>query len=241
MRFYLVFLLIATITISTFVPIDSFEEKIEATKVEIDVSTDGDSKPIDLSEKTVVKKGPQSRFVKNIKVESIDKAWEEGDSSDELENEYEIQRKVAAKVQKNKGFNMERPQDIAKMMKKDPLAFSASSSGGGATMYFVELKDANQGGKKWTKKMVDDVATRWGGLMKSGNLPATVFNIGDSKNEDKGEGRLLVNVEKGWLSVDSMKFILSQPETAKLTKDNKDYTAKDLGISDDDDEDDDDD
>jgi hypothetical protein len=64
-----------------------------------------------------------------------------------------------------------------------------------------------------------------------------VFNIGDKD----GEGKLLVNVEKGWNALEAMKFVASQPETLKLTRDNKDYTAADLGIKDPDDDDDDDD
>jgi hypothetical protein len=180
----------------------------------------------------------KSRFNKKIDVSGIEKSWESGDDEDELENEYEIRRKVAQKVQKRKnGINLDRPEDIANLVKKDPLSLAGlNSNGASGLMYFVDLKPKQSNGKVWTKKLLDDLAAKWSGMMKSGSLPANVFNIG----EQEKEARFLVNCDKGWMVTDSMKFVMQQPETVKISKDNKDYYPKDYGINQDDDDDDDD-
>jgi hypothetical protein len=180
----------------------------------------------------------KSRFTKKIDVDKIEKSWQKGDGSIELENEYEHQAKVAAKRSKNKGMSIPSdPNELAKAIKKDPLAFKNNKSSGAAVMFFVDLRFKRPNGRSWTKKSVDTLAKRWTSLLTSGSLGANVFNIGDKD----GEGKLLVNVEKGWNALEAMKFVASQPETLKLTRDNKDYTAADLGIKDPDDDDDDDD
>lgn len=180
----------------------------------------------------------KSRFNKNLDVSGIEKAWESGDDEDELENEYDIRRKVAQKVQQRKtGFNAEKPEDIAKLVKKDPLAFAGlNSNGASGLMYFVDLKPKQSNGKDWTKQLLDSLASKWSGMMKSGSLPANVYNIGEQEKEP----RFLVNCDKGWMVTDSMKFVMQQFETVKISKDNKDYFPSDYGINQDDDDDDDD-
>jgi hypothetical protein len=71
--------------------------------------------------------GVKSRFNKNIAVDKIEKAWEEGDSKEELEMEFEVNRRVGQRIQSKK-VDMSDPTAIAKMFKKDPLA--AVSMGG---------------------------------------------------------------------------------------------------------------
>ena len=48
-----------------------------------------------------------------------------------------------------------------------------------------------------------------------------MFNLGEST----GDNQLLVSMDKGWQSNDILKFILTQPETFKLSRDNKDVFA----------------
>ena len=71
-------------------------------------------------------------------------------------------------------------------------------------------------------------------MMKTAHLQANVFNLGEST----GDNQLLVSMDKGWQSNDILKFILTQPETFKLSRDNKDVLASEYQerLEDDDDE-----
>jgi Chaperone for wingless signalling and trafficking of LDL receptor len=102
------------------------------------------------------------------------------------------------------------------------------SGGSGGKMAFVDLKETNAKGEKMTKRDVDELASLWSSLIKSGSLQANVFNIGDSK--------ILLSVDKGWMLGDVIKFVMSRPETVKVTLDSKDYYPKDFNKSDDDDD-----
>ena len=39
---------------------------------------------------------------------------------------------------------------------------------------------------------------------------------------------MLLNIEKGWLIADIVRFVLKQPEVVKVVKDNKDYFPGDV-------------
>ncbi len=182
---------------------------------DVEVSDSSEAVP---TENVQSQKQPASRFTKNFDEKKLAKEWEAGDAAEELEQEFERSRKTAEKIQKRKpGFDINKPETISKMMKKDPLAFTAASSGAGGVMCFVELKKRKLDGRHWTKADVDKLTARWTGLLKSGSLPATVFNIGDhEKHAEDVAPRLLMNIDKGWMAVEVMKFALSQPETVKV-------------------------
>jgi len=44
---------------------------------------------------------------------------------------------------------------------------------------------------------------------------------------------MLLNIEKGWLIADIVRFVLKQPEVVKVVKDNKDYFPGDVPDDDD--------
>lgn len=185
----------------------------------------------------------QSKFSKTIDINKIEKAWQSGDEAEELEQEFEATQKVSEKRNKKKnkkssgmndqGFD---PKLLAEQYRNDPFAFMGG--GGGTAMLFVELKQVLTDGSPWKKKDVDNLAMKWTSLMKSGSLPGTVYNVGDQKassDVDK-EPKVLVTLDKNWMTKELMKFLLTQPETVKVSKDSRDFTKADLKDDDDDDE-----
>ena len=180
---------------------------------------------ISFCEEKTEEKRRKSRFARPIDVSKIEKEWEQGDSEAELELEYLKQEKIAEKVG-NQPFDMNSPK----------LAEAAAMGGTKSTMFFVDLKPLQSNGKPWTKDAVDLIAAKWQGLMKSGTIPALVYNIGDS-DKKPDQPNLLVNCEKNWRVTEAMKFVLDQPETIKITKDSQVYTANSFDDDDDDDED----
>ena len=165
---------------------------------------------------------------KTINSDALEKAWESGDDEVELEHEFEVNRRVGAKVQ-SKRLNLDDPTSIQKLFKKDPLASAGLS--GSTVMMFVELKTTQPNGKPWTKDDVEKLAGRWASLMRSGSVSCTVYNI---SGDDLKQPRLLMNVDKGWTTSDVIRFALQQPETIKVTKDNRDYTPEEYGEVEDD-------
>ena len=179
----------------------------------------------------------QSKFSKPIDINKIEKAWKSGDEAEELEEEFEVTKKVSDKKNKKKkngqAFD---PQKLAEQARKDPLAFMGG--GGGTAMLFVELKQVLADGSPWKKKDVDNLAMKWSSLMKSGSLPGTVYNVGDQKasSDIDKEPKVLVTLDKNWMTKELMRFLLTQPETVKVSKDSRDFTKADLKDDDEDDE-----
>jgi hypothetical protein len=120
---------------------------------------------------------------------------------------------------------MNNPEAIKKMMKQNPMAFSGlGQAAQGASMVFVELQDTQQDGKPWDKESVDKLCGKWSALLKTAHLHANTFNLGDV--EKKGSKRqVLVSIDKGWQAPEIFKFVMTQWETVKITKDSKDYMA----------------
>jgi hypothetical protein len=80
------------------------------------------------------------------------------------------------------------------------------------------------------------LCSKWSALLKTAHLHANTFNLGEVEKKDSPR-QILVSIDKGWQAPDIFKFVLTQWETVKLTKDSKDYFAKDFKDSlDDDDE-----
>eukprot|EP00349_Pseudokeronopsis_sp_Brazil_P009184 CAMPEP_0202964866 /NCGR_PEP_ID=MMETSP1396-20130829/8981_1 /ASSEMBLY_ACC=CAM_ASM_000872 /TAXON_ID= /ORGANISM="Pseudokeronopsis sp., Strain Brazil" /LENGTH=217 /DNA_ID=CAMNT_0049687323 /DNA_START=84 /DNA_END=737 /DNA_ORIENTATION=+ len=168
-----------------------------------------------------------------LNVNDLDKEWEHGDESDELEDEFEKNRKIQARKQPK--LDMNDGASIQRAYKADPFAFS----GGGGQMVFVDLTAKQATGKPWTKNDVDQLCKKYSTLLKSGSIPAYVYNIDIE--------RILVHIEKPWQMKDMLTFLSQQREVKQFTANSKTYTRsewkKQFGDSnaadDDDDEDDD--
>lgn len=165
----------------------------------------------------------------------LEKDWEEGDEKEELEHEFERQRKMNEMKQKEMGMSFD-PSDPSKMKKvmRDPLAFAGMKGGSGGSMIFVDLTDKQPNGKPWDKASEDAVASRLTALLKTDNLNCNIYNIGDH-NTIKGS-KLLAQIDKGWQTPEVLRFLLRQPEVVKATLDNKDYDKSMLPPDQDDDD-----
>jgi hypothetical protein len=111
------------------------EVSVDGTSSETAEPVQPDTKPADeaaadKAEQPKPKKGSQSRFNKDYKMEKLEKSWERGDAQDELEHEFEINRRVGQRVQSKK-LDMSDPKAIADMFKKNPL--ESVGLGGGTT------------------------------------------------------------------------------------------------------------
>jgi hypothetical protein len=135
-------------------------------------------------------------------------------------------------------FDPSNPQKYMKDMKKDPFASMNQKTGG--SMMFVELKSKKKGGGVYSRDDMDKLAATWSSMLRAGSLSANVYNLGQDGNK-KNAHTLLLNVDKGWMTGDVLKFALTRKETKKVTIDQKDYLPKDYKhLLDDDDDDDDD-
>jgi hypothetical protein len=110
----------------------------------------------------------------------------------------------------------------------DPLGHLDISAKPGA-MAFIDLKPKSSGGT-YSKKEVDELAALWSGLIKSNNMQANLYNIGD-----EAKPKMIISVNQGWALRDAIKFILTRKEVSLVTLDNKEY--KPLDEKDDDDDD----
>ncbi len=175
--------------------------------------------------------GKKQKDWNKINVHDLDKEWEQGDESDELEDDMERNRRIQASKQPK--LDMSDGEAIQKAYKADPFAFT----GGGGQMVFVDLTNKQPNGKPWNKADIDVLAKKFATLLKSGSIPANVYNI--------DTGRMLVHIDKPWQLKDMLSFLASQREVKAFTANSKTYTSKQwkaqFGTVDDDDDDDDDD
>jgi len=195
-------------------------------------SEDGGDEEKKIPEKKPLPKG-KKRTTKDwskVKLEDLDKEWEKGDSKDELEHEYDNSQRILKKKQEQGGpkFDPNNPASIKKAMKQDPMAFSGlGQASQGASMVFVELKDTQKDGKPWDKESVDKLCGKWSSLLKTAHLHANTFNLGEVEKKDS-KRQVLVSIDKGWQAPDIFKFVMTQWETVKITKDSKDYFAEEF-------------
>ena len=118
----------------------------------------------------------------------------------------------------NLGFDPDDPESVKRWVKKNA---GGATLGAQAAMVFVELTELDpKTGEKWDKEGAEKLSAKWTTLLRSGSTEAEVYHIGDN--------RLLINIKKGWMSRDIFKFVLSQNEAVKITKDNKDITKQDI-------------
>ena len=90
----------------------------------------------------------------------------------------------------------------------------------GATMVFISLKPHQASGSEWDKESIEMLAAKWNMLVKTASSEAEFYDI--------GSGSILMNVKQPWHYIDNMKFVASQPEVLKLTRDNKDLYPHDI-------------
>lgn len=155
--------------------------------------------------------------------------WEQGDEKEELEKEYDIQKKVQEKmrgkpVKVDKDFGLDDLNSMSfdevqeKFKNNKAPAFPAAPSGGGegGSMIFVKLAQTN-----WKDKERKKLAKKWVTLLQTASLAGTqVFNV--------DEKTFLIQVHKSWLVNDVLKFIAQQPEAASFDLNGKTYTKSDF-------------
>jgi hypothetical protein len=146
-----------------------------------------------------------------INMQDLDKEWEQGDASEELEDELEKNRRIQQSKQPKLDIND--GEGIQRAYKADPFAFS----GGGGQMVFVDLREKQPSGKAWTKPEVDALCKKFATMLKSGSIPANVYNIDIE--------RILVHIEKPWQVKDMLTFLSQQREVKQFTANSKTYTT----------------
>ena len=177
------------------------------------------------AEEVAKKKKKGSKDWSKIDFDALDKDWEDGDDPDELESEYDRMQKL---MSKNKArdpranFDPNDPASVQKMAQEMKMGGNPDSG----QMVFVTLKPSNpKSGARWSKEDVDDLSAKWTALVKTASLQADFYNIG---GKDQSAQSLLVSVNKPWFFQDIMKFLASQPETLKITKDQRDIYPEDI-------------
>mmetsp|Transcript_15637 Transcript_15637/g.26064 ORF Transcript_15637/g.26064 Transcript_15637/m.26064 type:complete len:236 (-) Transcript_15637:64-771(-) len=173
-----------------------------------------DTPPKKEKKKRVVNKSKNkkksSKDWNKIDVNAMSEDWEDGDDEDELEHEYErIQRIAKEKAARaSKVLKSGNNKKIKKVMESGEL----DTKGG---MVFLTLTDLQPDGTPWDSKTQDKMCGRWSALLRTASLAANVYNM--------EPGQVLLQVDKGWMFNDVMKFIMTQPEVVKGYKDGKDY------------------
>lgn len=177
------------------------------------------------SAKTAAKKKDKNWGKMNF--HDLDKEWEKGDSTEELEHDFEAIRRIQEK--KRPKINMQDGASIRDAYNQDPFAFSS-----GGMMIFVDLNPAMPDGKAWSKTSLEFLAKRYASMLRSGGIVTTVYNI--------DERRLLVNLDKTWHTKEMLTFLAKQPEVESFTANSNTHKPKEYLKSigedvDDDDED----
>jgi len=155
-----------------------------------------------------------------LDIDKLEKNWESGDEAEELEMQFEHDRKISEKKSQQSGvkFDPNDPASVKNYMKEKKNGIA--SEGGGPTMMFIELTPKQLDGAPWTPTSRTYLSGKWSTLLKTGSVDAELYDIGDTS--------LLINVKKGWMVQDALKYILKQPETIKVTKDSRDIFLKDI-------------
>jgi hypothetical protein len=175
--------------------------------------------------KKPVKVGPEKW--KGIKAEDIEKDWEQGDSTDELETEHDRLEKIRAK--KRPQFDINDKESLKRAYKKDPSTFGTGEGQAGQAMVFVEIKKDPKTGEPRSVDEIRKIASRWTSMLQAGGLLVQLYHPGDST--------ILFHVERGWLTKQVMKFAAEQKEVDTLTLNQKKFTRKEYLQSIEDDED----
>merc|ERR1711871_37352 len=112
----------------------------------------------------------------------------------------------------------------------------------GPQMWFVDISmQQEQGpdkGKRWNRSALDKPAAYWGEMMRTAHLSAKMYVLGEYKNDPETKEEtgptMLVSLDKAWQQRDITKYVATQPEVLKMTKDRKTITR--FNFQDDDDD-----
>ncbi len=115
----------------------------------------------------------------------------------------------------------------------------------GPQMWFIDLTmlqmQGSDKGKRWTRKALDKMAALWAEMLKTAHLSANMYVLGEYKNDPETKEEtgptLLVSLDKAWQQKEITRFVATQPEVVKMTKDRKTLTAANFEDDDDDDDD----
>lgn len=180
-----------------------------------------DSDEVKTQESKLVDKKPATRKVgsdkwKAIKIDDIEKNWEEGDEEEELESEHARLERIRS--QKRPKFDINDKESLKRAYKQDPSTFGTGEGAAGTSMIFVDIKKDRKTGKPKSEKEVRTLASRWTSMLQAGGLLVQLYHPGDST--------ILFHVERGWLTKDVMKFVSEQREVESFTLNQKKFTPK---------------
>ena len=153
---------------------------------------------------------------KAVKVDDIEKDWENGDEEDELETEHDrLERLRALKRPK---FDINDKESLKRAYKQDPSTFGTGEGAAGTSLVFVYMGNDPKTKQPRTEKNVRDVAKRWTTMLQSGGLLVELYHPKDST--------IITHVTRGWLTKEVMKFFTQQPEVEFIELNQKKMTRK---------------
>lgn len=165
---------------------------------------------------------------KNIKIEDIEKEWEQGDDT-ETEND----RLEKLRAARRPDYDINDPASLKRAYKKDPSTFgSGGQNPAGTALVFVDIykRKPKPGKEDYTENEVAMLAKKWTSLLSSGSVLTQMYN--PAKNQ------ILINIDRGWQTKEVMRFVANQKEVKHLTLNNKKFTPKEyLAEADEDEED----
>ena len=71
------------------------------------------------------------------------------------------------------------------------------------------------------------LANKYTALLRTNSLACNMFNIGANDKSEEAH-RFLAQVDRGWQTMDIIKFLLMQPEVKEATLDSKKYLRSDF-------------
>lgn len=164
---------------------------------------------------------------KDITVEEIEKAWEEGDAETELEDENARLEKI--RIQKRPKFDMNDKESLKRAYKKDPSTFgSGGQAAAGTAMLFVDISKKKNGEDR-SEKEIRTLASKWTSMLQAGGLLTQLYHPGNNV--------ILIHIERGWLTKEVMHFVSMQREVETFTLNQKKFTPKEYLASLEDDDD----
>mmetsp|Transcript_1794 Transcript_1794/g.2876 ORF Transcript_1794/g.2876 Transcript_1794/m.2876 type:complete len:196 (-) Transcript_1794:639-1226(-) len=173
---------------------------------------------------TVVARDDDEKW-KKLNLNDLEKQFQNGDESEELESEWDRMQRVIQK--KSPKYDTNDPDSIKKAYDENPSAFGGS---GGGSMIFAQLNPNNADGTPRSEADQNTVAAKYNSLLRTGGLIVEIYNT--------EKDVLLFNVNRGWQTNDVMRFIAMQPEVEHFTLNSKQYKPSEYLREDGDDDDD---
>lgn len=153
---------------------------------------------------------------KKVKIDDVEKEWEQGDEEAELESEHDRLERIRA--MKRPKFDINDKESLKRAYQQDPSTFGTGEGQAGQAMVFVEVKPDPKTGQPRSVTEIRKIASRWTSMLQAGGLLVQLYHPGDST--------ILFHVERGWLTKEVMKFAAAQKEVDSLTLNHKKYTPK---------------